>query len=128
MRGSDRRVPSGTALQFEELAATLEEMPGVLLGRSYGRWCIKLRQNAFIALDGEQIAFCVGARAASLVERFPSACLWNPRKGRRPKQCWIAVRAGGVESVATLGAMAYQFAVEIQIRQDYARISDQPGT
>jgi hypothetical protein len=128
MRGSDCRVPTSTALLFGELATTLEEMPGVFLGRSYGRWCIKLRRNAFIVLDGDHIAFCVGVRAACLVEQYPFARLWNPSRGRRPKQCWIAIRAGGAEPVATLGAIAYQCAVEVKIRQDYARMGDQPGS
>jgi len=124
MRGLNRRVPCGMVLLFEELAATLLEMPEVVLGRSYGRWCIKLRRNAFIALDGDTIAFCVGAHAESLVEQYPSASLWNPRGGRRPKQCWIVLPSERVEPVATLGAVAYQCAVEVQIRQDYVRMRD----
>jgi hypothetical protein len=92
---------------FEQLLEVFVEIPGVALGRHYGRWCIKLRRHPFIALDGELIAFCVGSAAPALVQQLPRARLWNPRAGRQPKQSWIAHPTLNHESIATLGALAY---------------------
>jgi hypothetical protein len=96
---------------FDELTIALAEMPGVALGRRYGRWCLKFQRQPFIALDQHQIAFRVGLEATALLEYFPPARLWNPRNERMPKQSWIAHPACDPERIATLSAMAYKCAV-----------------
>ncbi len=117
MRPSDRPERSPAGSLFDELVATLGEMPGVALGRRYGCWCIKLRRYPFIALDGDRIAFRIGLEAPTFLGQFTQARLWNPQNGRQPKQSWVAHPAGNPEPIATLGAMAYERAIKAAGRQ-----------
>jgi hypothetical protein len=108
MRLSGFPERSPTVWLFEQLVSAFGPMSGVALGRRFGCWCIKLGRYPFIALNGDQIAFRVGFEASALAEQLPQARLWNPRNGRQAKQCWVADSTGNLESIATLGAIAYR--------------------
>jgi hypothetical protein len=108
MGSSNRSGCAKAESLFDQLAAALRDMPDVTLGRRYGCPCIKFRGHPFIALDGDRIAFRIGAAASVLLAQFPQARLWNPRNGRLPKQSWISHPEGDPEPMAALGAMAYE--------------------
>ena len=98
---------------FDELAEVFcASHVDIRTGRKFGCACLKYGKRAFIALDGEMLAFRVGSLAPQLLERYRSLQEWNPRKGKRPKQSWLAHSAASNDEVALLAAIAFQKATE----------------
>jgi hypothetical protein len=107
--------PCGTSVQgaFEQMAQVLAENPEVVLGRKFGRACVKLGKRAFIACDGDVLAFRVGTgQAARLLAAIPAAAYWNPKQGPKPKHSWLTHAAGNAEALVTLVAAAYEHALQ----------------
>lgn len=107
MAAADRSLETPTACLFREMLGALAHVDKVELGRQFGRWCIKLDRRPFIVLDGETLAFRVGLDAPHLAAQRPGCTLWNPRYQRRAKETWVAEVAADLESLATLGSIAY---------------------
>ena len=98
---------------FEELAAALVEQPQVVLGRRFGRACVKFGKRPFLVLDHEDLslAFRVGEEAANRLQaELPQVAYWNPKQERQPKRSWLACRSVGDE-VVLLAAAAYEQAI-----------------
>lgn len=102
----ERPHPVSVAV-FEEMATVFGDLPDVVLGRKFGRWCLKRQGVPFIVLDRQEIAFRVGLSAPRLVAEYHLARLWNPYGYRRAKQSWVVCPASDSELIAEVGAIAY---------------------
>ncbi|MGB0127801.1 MAG: hypothetical protein WBP72_09190 [Rhodocyclaceae bacterium] len=95
--------------RFSELAEAMLQCPGVCLGRSFGRECLKFGRRAFVVLDVSELAFLTGPASPVLLDKLPLARPWNPRNGRRPKDSWVASLPQDVESLGMLTLAAYEW-------------------
>jgi hypothetical protein len=118
--GDDGASPKTAAIgceamqRFTELAAALTEQPGVILGRSFGRPCLKLGKRPFLAYDenDQGLAFRVGQlNAGQFLDQAPGISLWNPKRERQPKQSWVLCQHGSGETLVHLAAAAYEHAL-----------------
>jgi hypothetical protein len=100
--------------RFTELAAALTEQPGVMLGRGFGRPCMKFGKKAFLVYDenDQGLAFRVGQSSAwHLQQEFVGVALWNPKRERQPKQSWVVCHHASGETLVHLAAAAYEHAL-----------------
>jgi hypothetical protein len=100
--------------RFTELAAALTEQPGVMLGRGFGRPCLKFGKKAFLVYDenDQGIAFRVGQpNALRIQDQLCGVALWNPKRERQPKQSWVVCHHGSGETLVQLAASAYEHAL-----------------
>jgi hypothetical protein len=102
----------GIERRFQDLADALLEQPNVVLGRRFGRDCVKLGKRVVLVRDHERLAFRVGTEAAAqLASALPRACYWNPKQGHQPKRSWLAHPAEDAEALVALTAAAYEYAL-----------------
>ena len=80
------------ATVFDELVLDLAPA-GAVGGQMFGARAITLQKKAFACLQGERIAFKLGAGSAAHATALalPGAELWDPSARQRPFKDWVAV-------------------------------------
>jgi hypothetical protein len=104
----------GMEQRFANIATVFLEQSGVVIGRGFGRECVKFGKKAFLAIEPDHsgIAFRLGEDgAAHACRRWSGVELWNPMEARKPKHSWVICKSADGELLVQLAAAAYEYAL-----------------
>jgi hypothetical protein len=102
----------GMKHRFADIATVFLEQPGVVVGRGFGRDCVKFGKKAFLAIEPDHsgVAFRLGEDGAlHACRRWSGLELWNPKAERKPKHGWVICKSADGELLVHLAAAAFEY-------------------
>ena len=76
-------------ISFDTLAASHATRPGVVRGQMFGKLCVKVNGNAYLASQNEGMAFKLTGDEHGRALAVPDAHLWDPSGKGRPMKEWV---------------------------------------
>jgi hypothetical protein len=76
--------------QYEKLVQHFEDGPDIAVGQMFGKRCIKVNGQAFIAQHQESVVFKLSGQSHAKALARPGAMLWDPSGKGRPMKEWVA--------------------------------------
>jgi hypothetical protein len=97
------------AVEYGKLVDALVDGNEVTAGQMFGKQCLKVGGKAFLALQGDVLAFKLGSPEHGKALSLPGSALWDPSGKGRPMKEWVAVPVSSSRSFKSLakGALEY---------------------